>query len=70
MDQGILSIEIHSLVPKPPPHALSGFPAKGRPEQEARQTDGVPQTLPQALSSLLSLLIHLFGWIRSCMEPR
>jgi hypothetical protein len=51
-------------------HAWSSFLAKWRPEQEARQTDGVPQTLPQALSSLLSLLIHLFGWIHSRMEPR
>lgn len=52
------------------PLASCSFSAKWRPEQKQRQTDGVPQTHPPVLSSLLSLLIHLFGWIRSRMEPR
>lgn len=49
---------------------LAAFLQSGGLSEKQRQTDGVPQTLPPALSSLLSLLIHLFGWIRSRMEPR
>ena len=48
--------------------ASCSFPGTRRPEP--RRTDGVPQFLPPALSSPLSLLIHLFGWIGSRMEPR
>jgi hypothetical protein len=51
-------------------HTSSSFSAKWRPEQEAKVDRWCPIVSPPALSSLLSLLIHLFGWIHSCMEPR
>ena len=49
--------------------ASCSFPGTRRPEPQ-RRTDGVLRFLPPALSSPLSLLIHLFGWIGSRMEPR
>lgn len=49
--------------------ASCSFPVTWRPETQ-RRTDGVLWFLPPALSSPLSLLIHLFGWIGSRMEPR